>query len=236
MNNIKIEDKEIPYEVTESGRASLARIDINPSGVKVVIPEDSDVDPHKFIEDRREWVLKNYQQIQDILADFPDRSFEEREKFPYLGEEHELVFEDIEEPEVSNEKIRLPQEDVNKKSADTVLEEFLREKAREKIHSVIRKYFDEVEGEYDKLYIRNQKTKWGSCSGKKNLSFNFRLMMAPPEVLEYVVVHELVHLDEPEHSRAFWNKVSDLLPEYQDKRKWLKENKMKLVFTEEDVF
>lgn len=236
MNNIKIEDKEIPYEITESSKASLARIDINPTGVKVVVPEDSDVDPHKFIEDRREWVLKNYQQIQDILADFPDRTFEEGEKFPYLGEEHELVFANIEKPEVTKGKIRLPREDVNNKSADAVLEEFLREEAREKIRSVIQKYFDEVEREYDKLYIRNQKTKWGSCSGKKNLSFNFRLMMAPPEVLEYVVVHELVHLEEPEHSKAFWNKVSDLLPEYQDRRKWLDENKMKLVFTEEDVF
>lgn len=236
MNNLKIEGKEIPYDVTESDKATLARIDINPSGVKVVVPKGSGIDPHKFVEERQEWVLKNYEQIQDILAEFPEREFKEGETFPYMGEEREIVYSDIERTEVKNGEIHLPEEDILDKSVDSVLEGFLREKAREQIHEVIEKYIDKVEGDYNRVYIRNQKTKWGSCSGKKNLSFNFRLIMAPPEVLEYVVVHELVHLEKPEHSKEFWGKLSNLLPDYQDRKKWLKENKMNLVFTEKDVF
>ena len=235
MRNLQIEDREIPYEVNKSKKASRARIDIDPSGVKVVVPEGSSIQPEEFIERRRDWVLKHYEEVQEILARMPDRDFKEGEKFPYLGEDHELVFKDIESSEIKEGEIRLPHEKVNNNSPEEILENFLREKARANIHSVIDQYIDEIEGDFDKVYIRNQKTKWGSCSGKSNLSFNFRLIMAPPEVLEYVVVHELVHLEEPEHSKAFWRKVSDILPDYEKRRKWLKENKMKLVMKREDL-
>jgi len=60
--------------------------------------------------------------------------------------------------------------------------------------------------------------------------------MAPPNVLEYVVVHELVHLEEPKHSQAFWRRLSDLLPDYKESKDWLKENQMELVLREEDIF
>jgi predicted metal-dependent hydrolase len=235
MNNLKVGDETIPYEVKESADASLARIDIDPLGVKVVVPRDSDIDPGEFIEERREWVLENYLEMQEILKELPERSFEEGEKFPYQGKDQEIRYSDVSEPEVKNGELHLPRED-DGDSPDEVLEDWLREEAREKIKRVIEEYSDRVEGSYNKIYIRNQKTKWGSCSGKNNLSFNFRLIMAPPEVLEYVVVHELVHLEKPEHSKAFWRKLSDLLPDYQESKEWLKENKMKLVLRKEDVF
>jgi len=170
------------------------------------------------------------------LAEFPDRKFEDGESFPYLGEEHEIVYSDIEKTEVKNGEIRLPREDIKNSSADSVLEDFLRERAREKIHEVIENYIDRITGTYSKVYIRNQKTRWGSCSSKRNLSFNFRLIMAPPEVLEYVVVHELVHLDGYWHSRGFDRRISELLPEYKESKEWLEENKKKLVFRLEDLF
>jgi len=235
MNNLKVGDETIPYEVKESADASLARIDIDPSGVKVVVPQGSDIDPEEFIEERREWVLENYLEMQEILKELPERSFEEGEKFPYRGKDLEIRYSDVAEPEVEDGELHFPRE-ADGESPDEVLENLLREEAREKIKEVIEEYSDRVEGSYNKIYIRNQKTKWGSCSGKNNLSFNFRLIMAPPEVLEYVVVHELVHLEKPEHSKAFWRKLSDLLPDYQESKEWLKKNKMKLVLRKADVF
>ena len=75
---------------------------------------------------------------------------------------------------------------------------------------------------YGRITIRNQKTRWGSCSSKGNLNFNCLLMLTPPEVIDYVIVHELCHLIEMNHSPAFWHEVEKVLPDYRDRVKWLK--------------
>lgn len=77
---------------------------------------------------------------------------------------------------------------------------------------------------YGRITIRTQKTRWGSCTSEGNLNFNCLLMMAPPEVLDYIVVHELSHRVEMNHSAKFWAQVEKVLPEYREAQKWLKEN------------
>ncbi len=77
---------------------------------------------------------------------------------------------------------------------------------------------------YGKITVRKQKTKWGSCSAKGDLSFNFLLMLAPPEVLDCVVVHELCHRKHMDHSKAFYAEVEKIFPEYKVWNKWLKQN------------
>lgn len=79
-------------------------------------------------------------------------------------------------------------------------------------------------GTYHRISIRDQKTRWGSCSSKGTLSFNWRLMLAPPAILDYVVVHELCHLTYMDHSAAFWKKVEAVCPDYRAARKWLKDH------------
>ena len=78
------------------------------------------------------------------------------------------------------------------------------------------------------ITVREQKTRWGSCSSKGNLNFNWKLILAPPEILDYVVVHELCHLKEMNHSPAFWKEVEKVLPDYEKRRQWLKENGWRL--------
>lgn len=98
----------------------------------------------------------------------------------------------------------------------------LSEKAREIIPNRVR-YFAELVGvSYGRITIRNQKTRWGSCSSKGNLNFNCLLMMAPAKVLDYVVVHELCHRKEMNHSKEFWSEVERILPDYREQVKWLK--------------
>ena len=77
---------------------------------------------------------------------------------------------------------------------------------------------------YQKITIRHQHSRWGSCSSKGNLSFNCLLTQVPDSVLEYVVVHELCHLKQMNHSRAFWTEVGRILPEYKQAKQWLKEH------------
>jgi len=109
------------------------------------------------------------------------------------------------------------------------LEKRYRQAAREYIPSRVA-YYERIIGvTHDSIRIRDQKTRWGSCSAKGNLNFNWRLMLAPPRVLDYVVVHELCHRKEMNHSKAFWNAVETVLPDYKQLKKWLKDNGHSLV-------
>lgn len=99
----------------------------------------------------------------------------------------------------------------------------LANKAKEIIPERV-KYYAELMGvSYGRITIRNQKTRWGSCSSKGNLNFNCLLMLAPSEVMDYVIVHELCHLKELNHSKRFWQEVSKVMPDYEKYNLWLKE-------------
>ena len=100
----------------------------------------------------------------------------------------------------------------------------LAERAAEYIPQRVRYYAPAVGVEVKKIAIRDQRTKWGSCSAKGNLNFNCLLMLAPPETVDAVVVHELCHLKHMNHSPLFYAEVARVLPDYREREKWLKEN------------
>ena len=110
----------------------------------------------------------------------------------------------------------------------SALEKRYREAAKEYFPKRAAYYAPLLGVSYDRIRIAGQKTRWGSCSSNKTLSFNWKLMLAPPEALEYVVVHELCHLIEFNHSQRFWRLVESRLPEYEAAKKWLKDNGEKL--------
>lgn len=85
-------------------------------------------------------------------------------------------------------------------------------------------YYSQIIGvSYNRIAVREQKTRWGSCSSGRNLNFNWKLIMMPEKVLDYVVIHELSHLKEMNHSKRFWNIVAQVCPEYMECRRWLKD-------------
>lgn len=109
-----------------------------------------------------------------------------------------------------------------------ILSEFYQSKAVELIPSMVHETEDKIGLYANKISITSAKTRWGSCSGKNNLNFTWRLMMAHPEVIEYVVVHELAHIKEKNHCNRFWEFVERYEPEYKIKREKLRQLAMRL--------
>lgn len=103
-------------------------------------------------------------------------------------------------------------------------EQKLRKQAREVLTKRTDYYKKILKVDYQRIRIGNQKTRWGSCSSIGTISYNWHLILMPERILDYVVVHELCHLVEMNHSPAFWKRVSEVIPDYKSRRKWLKEN------------
>ena len=110
------------------------------------------------------------------------------------------------------------------KEVKGAIEQWYRAEASVTIKQTVWRWSRRLGLRYRTIMIRNQKTRWGSCSSRGNLSFNIKLATAPQEVIDYVVVHELMHLLEPNHSKRFWGSVEEHCPGFRDCRDWLKRN------------
>lgn len=127
----------------------------------------------------------------------------------------------IEKAQKQQEEKRRESEGIDKLSAQELQE--LGHKATQVIPDRVAFYASQLGVNYTQITIRNQRTRWGSCSAKGHLSFNCLLMLAPPEVLDCVIVHELCHLKEMNHSQRFYDEVLRVYPEYWTWHKWLKD-------------
>jgi len=235
MPTIDLAGTAVEYTVRRSEQASKPRIDAGINDVTVVIPEEMDLDPEELLRDKKNWVLDKKEKYEEHLDKIPDRDFQDGASLPFLGEPYTIRVVDQQKREIKDNEIRLPQKRVDDEGIKEQIERLYRSQVKDLIKEKVDKYIDRIDGGYDKLYIRDQKTKWGSCSGRDNLSFNWRLIMAPEYVLDYVVVHELSHLEHRDHSEQFWQRVEDLLPSYQDGMRWLEENNHRLVFDRDEV-
>lgn len=103
------------------------------------------------------------------------------------------------------------------------LENLYRARARRQLEGRAAYFAERMGVSYNKISVRAAKTRWGSCSAQGNLNFHWKLILMPPEILDYVVVHELAHRKEMNHSARFWAEVEKILPDYDRRRKWLKD-------------
>ena len=231
---------EVPYSVRRSDRARRARVDVDLRGVTVVVPRGATVDPEDLLSANAAWVVEKSAEFADRREDVPERRFEAGATFPLRGEPHEVVVERRSRSAVGARTdgggtLRLARHHVEETSIRRALECLYRREAREAFEAVAGRFARRMGVDYRRIEVRNQRTRWGSCSSTGTLSLNWRLVMGPPEVLEYVVVHELAHLEEPNHSAAFWSLVEGQLPDYEARREWLREHRLELVFSAEDV-
>ncbi|MGM0568373.1 MAG: M48 family metallopeptidase [Elusimicrobiota bacterium] len=225
----------IPYETVKSKKAKAVRIDINIKRMRVTIPYKGSIDVLDFMERKRDWIISKWNKIEKLRERIPKRQFKVNAKWPYKGKKKTLSVKNGKINYIQNGEIVLSKERVKKNGIKIELEKLYRLEARKYLTEIADKWCREFRVRYKKIYIKNQKTRWGSCSSKGNLNFNWRLIMANPDISEYVTAHEVAHLIENNHGRKFWKILSKYYDDIGEKNKWLKENSPRLIFTENDL-
>ncbi len=214
---------EIPYTVRRSSRARRVRVNVHAhAGVEVVLPARV---PERAaaaaVRELRPWIERRLGEAQEALARVAARAG----TVPYLGDPLALV------PQAgrtrvhrSGERLLVPEGD-----ARPALERYYRRLARTEIARRLDAATERAGSPYRGLSIRAQRTRWASCSANGAMSFNWRLLMAPERVLDYVVWHEVCHLQILDHSPRFWALLERYWPEYREDREWLRVNGATLV-------
>ena len=211
------------------------RIKVSTAGVEVVAPAGAEASrAGQFVRQNSRWVLSQ--------LDFIKRASNLRVKPKPTGPES-ILFRGKTTPvkfvheqsarrhalvTVVNNRIVVRVPDQHEVDVGAALESWLRKEAKAAIAERLRVRGKEMRQYPGRVYVMGQRTKWGGCSRRRNLSFNWRLVMAVPEVLDYIVVHELAHLAEPYHSTKFWLIVRSYCPDYARHRRWLRDNEMRL--------
>lgn len=176
-----------------------------------------------FVIKHADWIERKRKEVLMRDPKFVKKEFVNGEGFLYLGRYYKLnIVDKQDEPLVFENGFFLLRNYVP--VAKKLFIDWYKKRAYEKISERVNWYAKMCGFEYNKVNITDANKRWGSCSSKRNLNFSWRLIMAPLPVIDYVVVHELVHLEERGHSKAFWGKVKVIIPEYEKHINWLKEN------------
>lgn len=187
----------------------------------------SDAQIHAVVNQKAGWINKHLARIASQYHDLKPKTFSSGEVFWYLGVQYPLRLVDRKRPLLELDGDFLLAQYAHPQAQDVFIN-WYREETRQIVQQFIDQYANQYRLRVNGVRITSARTRWGSCSGKGNLNFTYRLSMAPLPVVEYVVVHELAHLKVHNHSRAFWSQVARMLPTYQQPRTWLKQNGAKL--------
>jgi predicted metal-dependent hydrolase len=216
----------LPYRIRRSDRALHARILVDADGVQVVVPRRfplRNVEP--FVQEKRPWIERTLRRMRESESEFPPPRVQAGGEIPYLGERLELA--------VSFEA-RRSRAHVSRSGAELrvalppdaglgkTLEAWYRRQARSEVAVRLDAAVARAGRTYTTLQIRGQRTRWASCSTSGAMSFNWRLLLAPEEILDYVVEHEVAHLDVQDHSARFWRLLASRSPRWREYEAWLR--------------
>lgn len=181
----------------------------------------------KFVRQRESWIKAKQQYVRSKQHTARNIEFKDGEELYYMGLPIPLSINDGQLVPLSFDgTFQLSKKHHHK--AKSVFIKWYRERARAKIGERLEYYSSAHNIPFESFKITGASRRWGSCSAKNTLNFSWRLIMAPLSVIDYVVVHELAHVVEKNHSRRFWARVAQIIPEHKQYRKWLKENDHRL--------
>ena len=216
----------LSFELRVSQRARQLRLEIHSgSRLLVILPHNLPAQKaYDLIVEKENWILKHIKKQQSP----PQKKLSAGDSVLYRGKSIKIRALSVSEKTATIRlresffEIHLPQD--GNLPLNEVLASWFRWQAKNQIVKETRRLAKKLGVIIGRISIRDQKTRWGSCSSKKNLNFNWRLLMAPPAVLQYVIIHELTHLEQMNHSKKFWSLVAKRCPDYKTHQKWLKEH------------
>lgn len=211
--DIKYSDRKTITITVERDRRVVVRAPMNTSSETI----------HKLVEEKKHLIYKRINGPNKYPIPKPYKEFVSGESILFLGRYFKLrvVNEDFDGVVFDNNFLISKS---NRQKGNILIRDFYIQQAEEKIIPRIVRFADRLGVHHEKISILDLKYRWGSCTPKHNLNFNWRIIMAPIYVVDYIIVHELAHLIEPNHTSDFWNIISVQLPDFQKAKSWLKQN------------
>jgi predicted metal-dependent hydrolase len=229
----------IPYEIKRTARRRSIAIRIEPNGtVTVLAPRLAlGVFIERFVRTRTNWIRRTLETFETYRLKNPPKEFTSGESFPVWGREARLDV--IDSPTATSPSCELvdgtlrvtvpsAENSIAGKRTQGLLRDWYRRQTETKLRESLPPWAARMGVTPAKVTVANQTKRWGSCSSKGNLRFNWRLSMMPPSILDYVIVHELAHLEAHNHSKRFWDLVRNVLPDFKERRLWLRKNGLHL--------
>ena len=207
---------EIPYRVRRSPRARQVRVSVGAGGeVEVTLPRRApERAAAQAVRELRPWIERRQRTMERAAAEVA----RPQGTVPYVGHDLRLV------PQSRRERVHRRGDVLLVPASDPIpaLERWYRRAARAEIGARLDAATARAGTSYRRLTIRGQRTRWASCTSEGGMSFNWRLLLAPPEVLDYVVEHEVCHLEVMDHSRRFWALLESRVPDWRTHAAWLR--------------
>ena len=234
MMTIQYGTQAIEFTVTYRKRKTIEIGVEPPNAVSVVAPVGIDDDVLiKHVESKAKWIVQKLYEIKEIQSKHIDREFVNGEAFIYLGRNHTLLIVDDNSLIKPVTKLFQGKFVISTPTREQVklkvsMEEWYRQKTLEKVQERIAYYQRYFDVEPTDVRVKEQKKRWASCTVKRELLFNWRCTMAPSWVLDYIVVHEMCHMLQMDHSKEFWILVDRIMPDYEIRREWLKNYGVKM--------
>ena len=240
MPSVRIGRRTIDYEVRESGRARRKRIEVTPGRVEVIVPEGSDPEAIRtFVDSRKRWLHDRTQELADVVERLRARTPEgvhSGAKILFRGRYLKLRVEPVDAPEPSLTyrtafHVAVPRDMPPAQRDATVgalLLDWMDARLEEDAWEVVRRRGRPHGLDPRGVQVKELETLWGSCGRDGVLRLDRKLVRLPRPVFEYVVVHELCHLERRDHSPVFWALVKRVLPDYEERKAWLERHEVEV--------
>lgn len=236
LDTIDLCGRKVDYLLVQSKFARKLRVRVGVKGVEVLRPDKrKPEDVTSFLHANGEWIISQLERVERFRLVRKPKLNNECEIL-YRGEPTAVVVEDIARRQGTNKvifepgRILIMRGRASQTPPSKSLENWLRKQARLQIEQQLEVVTHKLNRFPHKVYVMGQRTKWGNCSSLQNLSFNWRLIMAPDFVLRYLVTHEAVHLAVPDHSKRFWLSVRSLCRDTEKAKQWLSAHGHRLLF------
>ncbi|MEZ2715604.1 M48 family peptidase [Niallia circulans] len=217
----------IRYEIKYKNRTSIGITIDGYGNIEILAPKKTpDEYVHQVLEQNWNQIQTRIKEMQTRMAGPQEKEYENKEKFLYLGYTYPIHI--IQEMAVVQEQVKFEEDklciyikEYDKKKMKKLLKRYYYQQSKSLVEERVSFYQSNFKTKPRSIRITDSKTNWGTCDSNFQLTFNWRLAMAPIEVIDYVVVHEMCHMVHLNHDRSFWRLVGKIMPDYKEKEKWL---------------